>query len=280
MRAVADVMHSSTSTVSQQIAALSREVGAALLEPEGRRVRLTPAGRRLANHAVNILAAVDVAKADLNPGANPAGVVTIASYATAARRALIPLMRNLNSTYPAVTVRVQELEPDEAHEALLAGRVDLALAYDYNLAPAAPDESIAVLRLWESQWGLAVAAGTEPKGNNSAVGLFNFYAGAKWIGNSRNPAEEVVIRTLASLAQSDARIEHHADNLELVEDLVRSGSGVGLLPLDRYPSGVRVLPLEAPNVVMRTWAWTKKGAETWPPLALVLDTFTRGFIRR
>ena len=67
MRAVAEELGSTTSTVSQQVAALAREAGAALVEPDGRRVRLTPAGRRLADHAVTILAAVDAALLDLAP---------------------------------------------------------------------------------------------------------------------------------------------------------------------------------------------------------------------
>ena len=46
---------------------------ATLVEPDGRRVRLTPAGRRLAEHAVTILAAVEAARLDLDPGAEPAG---------------------------------------------------------------------------------------------------------------------------------------------------------------------------------------------------------------
>src|SRR5204862_6537785 len=50
MRAVADELGYTTSTVSQQLAVLAREAGATLIEPEGRRVRLTPAGRRLAEH--------------------------------------------------------------------------------------------------------------------------------------------------------------------------------------------------------------------------------------
>jgi len=42
MRAVADEMHITTSTVSQQLAVLATEAGATLIEPDGRRVR--PAG--------------------------------------------------------------------------------------------------------------------------------------------------------------------------------------------------------------------------------------------
>ena len=59
-----------TSTVSQQIAALAKVAGEQLIEPDGRRVRLTPAGRRLADHAVTILA-VDAARLDLDPEAEP-----------------------------------------------------------------------------------------------------------------------------------------------------------------------------------------------------------------
>ena len=42
MRAVAEAHHLTTSTVSQQIAALAKETGVQLIEPDGRRVRLTP----------------------------------------------------------------------------------------------------------------------------------------------------------------------------------------------------------------------------------------------
>jgi hypothetical protein len=71
MRKVADAFGFTTSTVSQQIAAFAKEAGEQLIEPDGRRVRLTPAGRRLADHAVTILAAVDAARLDLDPEAEP-----------------------------------------------------------------------------------------------------------------------------------------------------------------------------------------------------------------
>ena len=65
MREVGEAMQVTTSTVSQQIAALAREAGVPLIEPDGRRVRLTPAGQRLAGHAVTILAALEAARLDL-----------------------------------------------------------------------------------------------------------------------------------------------------------------------------------------------------------------------
>src|SRR3954467_12498175 len=75
MRAVGDELGYTTSTVSQQLAVLAREAGTPLIEPAGRMVRLTPAGQRLADHAVTILAALEAARADLDPAAEPAGLV-------------------------------------------------------------------------------------------------------------------------------------------------------------------------------------------------------------
>ena len=100
MREVADTHGLTTSTVSQQIAALAREVGTPLVEPDGRRVRLTPAGRRLADHAVTILAAVDAARLDLDPDAEPEGTVRVGGFATAIRTSLLPVVDGAGAEPP------------------------------------------------------------------------------------------------------------------------------------------------------------------------------------
>ncbi|BBH69515.1 LysR family transcriptional regulator [Actinoplanes sp. OR16] len=272
MRAVADVMRTSTSTISQQIATLGRQAGAELLERDGRGVRLSPAGRRLAGHAVTILAAVDAARADLDPDAEPAGVVRVAGSATTLRRAVIPVITSLAGRRSGVQVLVSELEPGEATEALLTNQIDLALVYDYNLAPAARDPSFASRPLWQSDWGLGVpaehAAGA---GRLPSPELFARFAGTAWIGNPRNPAEEAALRVIAAMAGFEPRLYHHADSLDLVEDLIVTGSGVGLLPIGRATRpGVVVQPLRDPAIHLRIFAWTKRGRLTWPPLAMVL----------
>src|SRR5690349_14265855 len=102
MKEVAASLNMTTSTVSQQIAALAREAGTPLIEPEGRRVRLTPAGRRLADHAVTILAAIDAARVDLDPEADPSGVVRVGGFATGIRVSLLPALEDLAVTDPDV----------------------------------------------------------------------------------------------------------------------------------------------------------------------------------
>ncbi len=98
------------------------------------------------------------------------------------------------------------------------------------------------------------------------------YADQTWIVNSRNTADEDAVRTLASLAGFTPRIAHEIDSLDLVEDLIVAGYGVGLLPIGRptHP-GVTVLPLSDPKVVLTAYAATRRGRSTWPPLRAVLD---------
>lgn len=272
MREVAEARGLSTSAVSQQLAALAREVRTDLLEPVGRRVRLTPAGHRLADHAVRILAAVDAARLDLDPAAEPVGTVRVAGFATAVRRALLPALPDLARDHPGLEVVVREHEPPESFALLHADDVDLALTYDYDLAPALLPATLVATRLWRTTWGLGV------RDDDPATDAHDLarWAGCDWIVNSRGTADEEAVRTLAGQAGFTPRITHFIDSLELVESLVVAGLGVGLLPLDRPTGpGVRLLPLAGRGVQLTAYAVTRRGREQWSPLRTVAERLHR-----
>lgn len=277
MRAVADILGATTSTVSQQIAQLTREVGTTLIEPDGRGVRLTPAGRRFAEHARTILGAVDVARLDLDSGAEPSGTVRVAGFATAIRRSLMPIIDDLATHHPRVDIVVLEHEPAEALNMLAADDIDLALTYDYNLAPAQVAADVETLKLWSTEWGLGVRSAhasrlTSQSGHPDASTIFSAFAQHDWIGNSRNIADESVLRLISSMAGFEPTMRHQSDSLDLVEDLILAGLGVGLLPRDRAPrEGLSILPLAQPTLELRAFARTRKGRSGWPALALILQ---------
>ncbi len=270
MRAVAEELGYTTSTVSQQLHLLSREAGTPLFEPAGRMVRLTPAGRRLADHAVTILAALDAAKADLDPAAEPAGTVRVAGFATAIRRSLLPVVADLARAHPAVELHVREHEAPEALALLADDDVDLALVYDYNLAPRTFPAELAAQPLWTTRWHLGVQAGDAPGADEPAPQVVRRYADADWIVNSRDSADEDVVLALAALSGCRPRFTHRVDSLELVQDLIAAGRGVALLPAG-FPrhDGVRMLELHDPIAELRTYAVARRGREAWAPLALI-----------
>ena len=267
MRAVAESFHLTTSTVSQQLAALAKDTGTRLIEPEGRRVRLTPAGQRLADHAVTILAAVDAARLDLDPDAEPAGTLRVGGFATGIRVSLLPILTELSARHPAVEVVISEYEPIEAFATARRRRprprADLRLQPGAGVAGTGARDRPAVVH---------PVGARRARRRTRRAGRRRRILRHTWIVNSRNTADEDAVRTLAALAGFSPRIAHQIDSLELVEDLIVAGYGVGLLPIDRPTGvGVKVIPLTEPEVILTAYAVTRIGRSTWPPLRVVLD---------
>ncbi|HVV75644.1 MAG TPA: LysR family transcriptional regulator [Mycobacteriales bacterium] len=156
VRAVAEAVHQSASSVSQQLAVLESEVGTPLLERTGRSVRLTPNGHLLASRARVILDAMTEAKAELMALDNePAGIVRVAAFQSAIHSLVVPAVAALRVEHPAVEVHVVEVEPDESSQTLLRGdadviitatdNVDGALRADFDVMPLLNDSIVVVL---------------------------------------------------------------------------------------------------------------------------------------
>src|SRR5260370_10913139 len=115
----AAVLGYTPSAVSQQLAALEREAGTALLDRSARRAELTDAGRRLAGHAERILAMVEEAETDLSTEAQePAGRVVATAFPSAAVAFAPALARSLR-THPPLTLLLRQTP---AREGLRQGR--------------------------------------------------------------------------------------------------------------------------------------------------------------
>jgi DNA-binding transcriptional LysR family regulator len=133
VRAVAAAASMTPSAVSQQLAALERESGAALLARHGRTVALTDAGVALADHARVILERIDAAEEALRALRHaPAGSVRVSAFTSAMRAFVIDAAAGVGRTYPDITVQLAELEPAENVPALERGEVDLAVVADFG----------------------------------------------------------------------------------------------------------------------------------------------------
>src|ERR1700761_8273953 len=91
---------------SQSLALLERETGVALLERDGRRVRLTPAARTLVARADRILGELDAAEAELAAGhATVRGDVAIGAFPSAAVELVLPAVAALDHAELTCLVR-------------------------------------------------------------------------------------------------------------------------------------------------------------------------------
>src|SRR5690349_13444825 len=117
--AAADALHLTPSAVSQQLAALEREVGEPLVEPDGRSVRLTAVARVLVRRADEIFAQVESLRSELaeHAGGERADL-RIGSFATAITHLVAPAAARLRASHPGIRLEVSEAEPPEAFGAL------------------------------------------------------------------------------------------------------------------------------------------------------------------
>jgi len=274
MSAVARATGYGTSAVSQQLAALEREAGVPLLEAAGRRVRLTPAGRRLVAHAEGILAAVTAAELDLAAAAEPSGLVRVAGYTTALRQDLLPVAGQLARLHPLLELELQEREPAEVDELLDAGQIDLGFVYDYTLVPSGGRHIRSLL--CGSAMMLAVPPGSAVPARVRTPDDLATLRDEFWIGNSRDPGDDELADRLCALAGWSPRIRHRADSLELVIDLVLAGQGVSLLPADTPGTDrVRMVPIELARIDRRMWSVVRAGTQAWPAITAVVDAVRR-----
>jgi DNA-binding transcriptional LysR family regulator len=130
--AVAQALSYSPSAVSQQLAALEKEAGVRLLEPAGRRVRLTAQAELLLTHTEVLLEEMERAEAELAQSLNEtAGTLRVAAFQTAVLGLVPHMLIQLEQQHPALRVEVTELDPGLALPALIAGEFDLVLGEEY-----------------------------------------------------------------------------------------------------------------------------------------------------
>ncbi|WP_279366238.1 LysR family transcriptional regulator [Microbacterium testaceum] len=131
LAAVAEALAYSPSTISQQLALLEKEAGVPLLEPDGRRVRLTAQGAALAAHAARMLAADEAARAELERMRPSLAPVRLAVMQSAAHGLLPRALDALAESEPQLRVEVAELAPEEGLFEVAARGFDLAVAEQY-----------------------------------------------------------------------------------------------------------------------------------------------------
>jgi DNA-binding transcriptional LysR family regulator len=278
--ATAKAAHLSGPAVSQQLATLEREAGLRLLERTGRTLRLTPAGSLLVEHAAVILGGLAAAEADLaGLRAGGRGTVRVAAFPSAARALLPWVWRGLRETAgPVPDLRLAELEPDAAIEALRRSEADVAIVHAYSLLPRVVPAGCEQHRLMDDPVCLALCAGDADRlglapGAPVDLGLL---AGARWL----LPGPETSCHELTRRACGAAGFVPHpvavATDFAVLTALAAAGAGVALVPSLALPAhtedDLRLHPLREP-IARTISAVTRAGESRQPHLGLVLGAF-------
>ncbi|MFJ3336789.1 LysR family transcriptional regulator [Streptomyces sp. NPDC086766] len=271
--AAAAALGYTSSAVSQQIAKLERETRTVLLERAGRGVRLTDEAHQLVATARELMAIVERAETELEERRGlPAGRLTVAAFASAARGLMPPVLADLARRHPALDARLSEIDPHLSVDLVAKGAVDLAVAHDWDIAPLPAPAGVEHALIGDDLCDLLVPAG-HPFAGRTAVRRAEL-GGERWICQPPGRVcHDWLLRTLRA-AGHEPDVVHQADENPTLVALVAAGLGVALIPrLGRgpLPDGVVEVPLD-PLPVRRLYALWRQGAARRPSIAETVRT--------
>jgi DNA-binding transcriptional LysR family regulator len=211
--AAAKELSYSQPSVSHHLARLEAETGAQLLQRVGRGVRLTPAGRLLADRAAEILGRIDAAGAELSAhvGLN-AGRVRLAGFSSAIGSLLPGAMTALAERHPDLEVTLTDAHPPEALELLRTGEIDVAVIFRYDETEPEP-ESVRLHHLLDDPVYLLT--------KKRSRGLAS-HRDATWIAGCD--------RCRSHLLALCAEEGYVSDDMVVMQTLVAAGLGVTTIP--------------------------------------------------
>jgi DNA-binding transcriptional LysR family regulator len=270
--AAAEVLGYTPSAVSQQIAKLERETRTTLLERAGRGVRLTDAARLLADTASHVLKLVEEAEVALEEQRGTAiGRLCVGSFATAARGLLPEVLARLTEQHPALDVRLTEIDPPNATEAVARGELDLAIVHDWANTPLPVPESLSRAFLFEDVAEVLVPA-TNPLSRREFLEPADL-AGERWICQTEGSICFDWLERTFHGAGIEPVVAYRISEYRTQIALLDKGIGVALIPrLGRgeVPDTVRIVPLR-PTPTRRLYAVWRKQASRRPAITATLD---------
>lgn len=267
--AAGEALHLTPSAVSQQVRQLSREMGVALLEHQGRGVRLTQAAYVLLDRSAALQAQWEEVRAELAAhGDGPVGTLRMCGFPTAVSGLLAPAGGRLLAE--GCEVRVVETETEESFRLLLAGETDIALVIATEGTPPLNDPRFEQLTLLDEPQDLLVPAG-HPLATRDRVELADA-ARERWVSAAPGGCHQHQLILMAcSAAGFVPDVAHLTADWAAESALVANGLGVTLIPrLAATPPEHAVVRVELhgePRPARRIIACVRRGSDGQPLIA-------------
>lgn len=235
--------HIAQPSLSTQVAALEKEVGAALFHRQGRSVRLTDAGEALLTYAERLLALEEEARRAVRAVVGlEAGRLALWTLPTPGQHLLPPLLAQFRTRYPEIAISVREAVPARAiAEAVAAGKADLGVVH----LPCTV-AGLHIQELLTEELALLVPETHTLVGTTPALVEL---AREDWVWVPEGQSPEHPIYAACVAAGFVPRIACVSGSAGGMQALVAAGLGIALLPQLALhpPPGTRIVELAPPR---------------------------------
>ncbi|MFV0137958.1 LysR family transcriptional regulator [Streptomyces sp. HMX87] len=259
------------SAISQQVSALEKETGMALLERVGRGVAPTAAGLLLTRYAAVIsrhLAEAETALADLRAGR--AGRLALRYFASVGPTLLAPALAQVRREHPGVAIDPKLADPDDALSEVDRGDADLAVVV--RRPAGAHHQGIRVVHLIDDAYRAVLPTG-HPLASGRVVDLADL-AGEPWVGSEPpGPCLDPIIDACAAAGFSPDFVTKSED-YATAQGFVAAGLGVSLIPrlgLSARHPGVAIRRVRRPEPIRTIHAVIRASSLDQPALRTLLD---------
>lgn len=254
--------------LSQQIAALERELGVRLFDRTNRRVALTDAGRAFVGRAERIVADADAAAVEMSAYAGGLrGRVVVGTYQSFAEYALPKLLGRFHAEHPGIEVALREGMADALLAALHGGTLDLFVGdVAASSLPAFRTEP-----LYEDELVIAVAA-RHRLASRATIRIDELRDEPFVIFRPGSTMTDRLNR-LARDAGFEPRVAFESEDSLTVRSLVAEGLGVALYPraIGNTPGPNVALLSIAPQPIMRTMSLVTRAQVQGPAVIRFID---------
>ena len=233
MSAAAEALSFSQPAVSHQIAKLEQEAGAQLIERVPRGVRLTEAGALLVRHADAVLGRLEMAEQELRDLLElRSGRLRLGAFPSAFVRLVSTSIAELRVRHPGVEVVVSEVGLEEGAAQVRSGELDLAVVFEYDLAPSGDGEGLTRTPILDDPMYLILPRG-HPVAALPRLRLRDLKDEA-WIQVTQGAASRAIYRMFAR-ARFEPRVVFETDDFFTIQGLVAAGLGASLVPGMAFP---------------------------------------------
>ncbi|MXP23798.1 LysR family transcriptional regulator [Gordonia sp. HNM0687] len=254
--AVADAMHMTPSAVSQQLKVLAKEAGVDLLEQDGRRIRLTDAGRALVLRADEVIAAVQRAQEEMEGYRSGATTVRLAMFPSGAALLLPGVLDRVVGS--GVEVAAAELDVGYPDAAPALADFDIVVTHRDERTPPVREPRVEVTELMREPVDVVVAAGSEFADRGEvAVGDL---ADCDWISVEGGFPVDDVLLSMSAITGVAPRVTQRMLDFGTIQSIVAADHGIALIPrfAVRHP-GVKRLTLKGVRAARVYEALTRPG---------------------